>query len=85
MQYGEFGRWSPVRVKVCLTVNSLNNTVHTFVLDAQVAEWLARQSLTNAARVQFPAGDLIPVHKWEGLCSCLSYLLSLGGDVKPLA
>ena len=27
---------------------------------AQVAEWLARQSLTNAARVRFPAGDLIP-------------------------
>ena len=27
---------------------------------AQVAEWLARRSLTNAARVRFPAGDLIP-------------------------
>ena len=27
---------------------------------AQVAEWLARRPLTNAARVRFPAGDLIP-------------------------
>ena len=26
----------------------------------QVAEWLARRPLTNAARVRFPAGDLIP-------------------------
>ena len=26
----------------------------------QVAERLARRSLTNAARVRFPAGDLIP-------------------------
>ena len=29
VQYGEFGRWSLVGVKVCLTTNS-PNTVHTF-------------------------------------------------------
>ena len=31
-----------------------------FPAGVQVAEQLARQSLTNAARVPLPAGDLIP-------------------------
>ena len=32
----------------------------TIDLGAQVAEWLARRPLSNAARVRFLAGDLIP-------------------------
>ena len=35
-----------------------NQSKHT-QMGAQVAEWLARRSLANAARVRFPAGDLI--------------------------
>ena len=34
---------------------------YLFFVGAQVAEWLARRSLTNAARVRFTAGDLLAV------------------------
>ena len=34
---------------------------YLFFVGAQVAEWLARRSLTSAARVRFPAGDLFAV------------------------
>ena len=49
-----------------------------------MAKWLARRSLTNAARGQFPAGDLIPALQERRamflpsvlIVSLVSYILS---------
>ena len=38
----------------------VNSSDVALLMGVQVAEWLARRSLTNAARIRFPAGDLIP-------------------------